>query len=410
MDFKKAFDSIWHEGLFFKLLENKIDGQFYSLIKSLYSNSKCAIKQNNIRTDFFTYSKGVRQGCILSPLLFNIYINEITTLFKNTNSDPFILPNGTELSCLLYVDDLIILSKSKFGLHKCLDKLHSWSKKWLMEVNLKKNQIMIFEKRKTKKAKPIFTLGNEKISVVQEYCYLDIKLNHNGNFALAIKQLSEKALHALYSIRRRLNLHQLNPKSAIKIFDSIISPILLYNAEVWGVYIKNDFNNWDKLPVEKVHLKFCKLYLGVGRKTSNIASRSELGKYPLIINVFKRIFKYVTHLNSLPETTISKQAFLISKDLFIKKCNSFYGKAMDIMKTLNCNRAIPDLDSLTTNLVESCVKDTKENYQRFWRHKLENSSKLTFYTSIKEDYELETYLTTITNSNQRKRFKTQLRL
>ncbi|CAB4036622.1 Hypothetical predicted protein, partial [Paramuricea clavata] len=82
---------------------------------------------------------------------------------------------------------------------------------------------------------------------------------------------------------------------------------------------------------------------------------------------------------------------------------------MDIVKTLNCNRAITDLDSLTTNLVESCVKDTEENYQRFWRHKLEDSSKLTFYTSIKEDYELETYLTTITNSNQGKRL-TQLRL
>ena len=172
----------------------------------------------------------------------------------------------------------------------------------------------------------------------------------------------------------------------------------------FGVYIsKTILTIGIVYPVEKVHLKFCKLYLSVGRKTSNIASRSELGKYPLIINVFKRIFKYVTHLNSLPETTISKQAFLISKDLFIKKSNSFYGKAMDIVKTLNCNRAISDLDSLTTNLVESCVKDTKENYQRFWRHKLENSSKLTFYTSIKEDYELETYLTTITNSNQRKR-------
>jgi hypothetical protein len=46
------------------------------------------------------------------------------------------------------------------------------------------------------------------------------------------------------------------------------------------------------------------------------------------------MFKYVTHLNSLPETTISKQAFLISKDLFIKKSNSFYGKAMDIVKNL----------------------------------------------------------------------------
>ena len=54
--------------------------------------------------------------------------------------------------------------------------------------------------------------------------------------------------------------------AATKIFDSITSHILLYNAEVWGVYIENDFNNWDKLPVEKPHLKFCKLYLTVGRK------------------------------------------------------------------------------------------------------------------------------------------------
>ena len=59
----------------------------------------------------------------------------------------------------------------------------------------------------------------------------------------------------------------------------------------------------------------------------------------------KKIFKYVTHLNSLPETTISKQAFLIyfiSKDLFIKKRNSFYGKVMDIVKTLNCNQGWVD--------------------------------------------------------------------
>jgi hypothetical protein len=80
--------------------------------KSLYSNSKCTVKQCKTRTDFFNYSKGVRQGYIPSPLLFNIYINELATLFDNTSSDPYILPNGTKLSCLLYADDLIILSRS----------------------------------------------------------------------------------------------------------------------------------------------------------------------------------------------------------------------------------------------------------------------------------------------------------
>jgi hypothetical protein len=221
-------------GLFLKLLENKIDGHFYNLIKSLYSNSKCAVKESKInRAEFFFYSKGVRPGCILSPLLFNIYINELATLFDNTAADPFILPNGTKLSCLLYADDLILLSRSKIRPTKISRRSPLLEKKWLMEINLKKTQ-MIFEKRKTRKARPIFNLGNRKIKIVQEYCYLGVKLNHNGNFTLALKQLSEKALHALYGIRRQLNFSYLNPKYAIKIFDSIITPILYYTTRKYG--------------------------------------------------------------------------------------------------------------------------------------------------------------------------------
>ena len=296
VDFKKAFDSVWHEGLFFKLLYNNIGGNFYNIIKSLYSNSKCAIKHTKSRTPYFPYLKGVRQGCVLSPMLFNIYINELATIFENTSSDPFILPSGSKLSCLLYADDLIILSRSKFGLQNCLNELHNWCQKWMMETNLKKTKIMIFQKGNKKQIKPNFLLGNQTITIVNEYCYLGVKLNQNGKFTLALKQLSEKALHALFSIRRRLNIHFLKPQLAIKIFDSIISPILLYNSEVWGAYLKNDFNNWDKTLVEKTHLRFCKLYLGVGNKTSNVACRGELGHFPMLINIFKNVFKYIIHL------------------------------------------------------------------------------------------------------------------
>ena len=323
------------------------------------------------------------------------YINELATLFDNTDADPFILPNGSKLTCLLYADDLILLSRSKFGLQKSLDDLHRWSKNWLMEINLKKTQIMIIEKRKTRKASPTFNRGNRNIAIVQEYCYLGVKLNHNGNFTLALKQLSEKALHALFGMRRQLNFSHLNPKYAIKIFDSIISPILLYNSEIWGMYVKNDFNNWDKLPIEKVHLNFCKIYLAISRKASNIASRAELGKLPLIINVFKRVFKYITHLNSLPETTIAKQAFLISKDLCLQQKISFYGNAMDTIKNLNLNEEIPILETITTKTLE-------EKYLTFWKHKLENSSKLTFYSTFKTDHKLEKYLEVIKDPYKRK--------
>ena len=116
IDFKKAFDSIWHKGLYYKLLQNKIGGRFYDLIKDMYSNTKCVIKLLDNQTPFFPYKKGVCQGCILSPILFNLYINKIPGLFKNTLSDPLVLLNGTTINSLLYADDLVIQSKSKSGL------------------------------------------------------------------------------------------------------------------------------------------------------------------------------------------------------------------------------------------------------------------------------------------------------
>ena len=96
VDFRKAFDSVCHEGLFYKLLN--IGGNLYNLMKSLYCNSTCSIKIGENKTQPFSYSRGVSQGCILSPLLFNLYFNTLPYVFENTLSDPFVLPNGKKIN------------------------------------------------------------------------------------------------------------------------------------------------------------------------------------------------------------------------------------------------------------------------------------------------------------------------
>ena len=115
-------------------------------------------------------------------------------MFQKTDSDPFPLPNGTKLNCLMYADDLIILSKTKLGLQNCLDKLQCWCNKWLMKINLKKTEVIIFQKGKPRSTKPVFTLENNVINVTKEYCYLGVKINQNSTFKLALKQLVEKQL------------------------------------------------------------------------------------------------------------------------------------------------------------------------------------------------------------------------
>ena len=146
-----------------------LGGSFYNLIKSLYSKSSCSIKIDQYQTRPFQYTRGVRQGCILSPLLFNLYINDLPFSFENILSDPFVLPNGTKLNALLYADDLIILSRSKTGLQNCLNTLATYCNTWMLSVNLQKTKIMVFQKRAKKCSEQTFYIGNQATDVVQDY-------------------------------------------------------------------------------------------------------------------------------------------------------------------------------------------------------------------------------------------------
>ena len=81
-------------------------------------------------TDDFNSTVGVKLGCILSPLFFNIFLSDLPSIFDDS-CDPVHL-NNNPLHCLLYADDLILLSESANGLQNALDRLHAYCKK--MEI------------------------------------------------------------------------------------------------------------------------------------------------------------------------------------------------------------------------------------------------------------------------------------
>ena len=97
VDFQKAFDSVIHPGLQVKLKELNINGKFYDIISSLYSKSKLCVRLGENRTDFFDSMVGVRQGDVLSPNLFKIFINNLPK-YLNGSSDPVFL-----IACLWIV-------------------------------------------------------------------------------------------------------------------------------------------------------------------------------------------------------------------------------------------------------------------------------------------------------------------
>ena len=106
-DMNKAFDTIWHDALFLKLQKADISDKIYNLIKSMYSNSRSRVKCKHVLSNSITISQGVYQGSVLSPLLFNIFINDIGDAMSEQDA-PLLLDH--RITHLLYADDYLLLS------------------------------------------------------------------------------------------------------------------------------------------------------------------------------------------------------------------------------------------------------------------------------------------------------------
>ena len=349
VDLRKAFDSVWRNGLLNKLLKADVTGKTYNLIKSMYGNTTCSVKINSSATEAFQYNKGVRQGCVLSPLLFNLFINKLPSLLEHESVHPFILPDGSKLSSLLYADDLVILSQTATGLQNAIDLLSEFCHSWKLVVNLKKIKVVIFQKKMRQAQKYQFFIDQQSIDVVPEYTYLGMKITSNGSFRAGIDLLKEISSYALEAIQKKFKLSSLSLDIANKIFDAIILPILTYTAEVWGVFEKNEFEYWDKTPTEKAHLKFCKVFLGVNRKASNLACRAEMGRFPLKIVIDKQILNYYFRLRDMNDGPLVKQAFIMSNRLWQKGHNSLHSYDHSLPKTYKLPENITKQSAFSPN-------------------------------------------------------------
>jgi len=109
--FRKAFDCIPRQKLFDKLRKKSVQGRFLDVLISMYSNDKSAVKIDNKLTEAFICFTGAKQGCLMAPTLFNFYLSDLPK-FLNTASSTDTVLGDRSIIFLLYVDDLVIFSRS----------------------------------------------------------------------------------------------------------------------------------------------------------------------------------------------------------------------------------------------------------------------------------------------------------
>ena len=133
VDFSKAYDNVKHGLLWKKLQDMKFPDEMLWMLKCIYRENTNCVRVNESFTKAFRISTGLWQGCVLTPILFNLFVNDLPASIVATNEG--VQFGDNTISSLLYADDLVMIADSEQALQTLLGKVYEWCSLWSIKVN-----------------------------------------------------------------------------------------------------------------------------------------------------------------------------------------------------------------------------------------------------------------------------------
>ena len=235
LDASKAFDRVNHHILFEKLQKRGVPSYLVRILAFWYTNQKMAVRWGSIISDCFHVSNGVRQGGILSPYLFNLYMDDLSTKLKRHYAGCKIA--NMIINHLFYADDLVLLCPSQRGLQELLEICEMYAAEHDIIFNTKKSVTLIRRSKMLKDAdiKP-FVLCGENLKEENEVKYLGHFITSDGKDDKDINRACRQLYAQGNSLIRKF--HMCTEKAKIKLFITYCSQF--YCAQLWM------FNTHDK--------------------------------------------------------------------------------------------------------------------------------------------------------------------
>ena len=137
IDLKKAFDSICLNGLWYKLNKMGVNAKMLRIIKDMYNKVKTCVSGCNSYSDFFECAIGLKQGELISPILFSLFIEDLELVLQGDQNCELSIDDITFI-LMLFADDMVIMGKDRNDLQKSLDLLERCCNKWGLQVNTEK--------------------------------------------------------------------------------------------------------------------------------------------------------------------------------------------------------------------------------------------------------------------------------
>ncbi len=288
-----------------------------------------------------------------------------------------------------------------------LKNLSEYCDKWQLTVNANKTKTMIFQNKNTNIPNSFEQYKDIAIQNVKEYKYLGSLISSNGSLINSTLDMTKKARKVLFAAKSYTSdFIQIPVKVSCSVFDSLIQPILTYNAEISFMdhYLKyyraklraqkngSEIDNCtfiDRTPFEKLHLSFCKNTLGTKKCSSNLATRAELGRLPVEAFIKTQAILYCATLFSNNINPLLKEAFQLTERLDNEGTYSWYTFSKNIIEETGIT--IDQLQNLDygkqiNNFKHTVKNHTHEYYKNINAAKIENltvDNKIYLYKSIK---------------------------
>ena len=285
IDFKKAFDRVWHGALWHTMNKHKVGASITTLIKKLYESAKSTVLINNSYSQWFTSNVGVRQGCLLSPGLFNLFLERVMTdaLEDDTNG---IICGGRRINNLRFADDIDIVASTEEGLRDLTDKINNAANRYGMEISGQKSKTMVTG-TEPKTILPPISVNGEHLEQLKAFKYLGSFITEDATSNKEILARLGTATSALVRLDKIWKEKHLPLPTKINLLRAIVISTALYGCETWTLNAKMEkkIQAFDMRCLRKV------LMISWKQKKTNEYVKEEIkrryGKLESLLNIIK---------------------------------------------------------------------------------------------------------------------------
>ena len=402
IDFKKAFDSVERE-ILFKILSNQgSKGNLINAVRSIYKSVKAVVKtktaktsshENNVAfsyTDAFDCPIGLRQGCSLSPILFILFINELSRIFELKGIRGIQLyPDSVEITHLMFADDVAFVSDTIVGLQRQLNILETFCRTYSLTVNVQKTKVVVFKKGGHISQREKWFYNGTQLETVNQFCYVGVCFTNRLSLYKMAENMCDKAKRVLNHLFNSFGeLKNIPFKTFFKVFDCKVSSIALYGSEIWGLK--------EMACIENLQTYACKRFLNATNGTCNDVILGDLGRYPMYIYTVKSCLSYWIRILKLPDTRYAKCCYKMLKhydaigysnwvtDIRCLLYKNGFGYVWESQNVANKNQ-----------FIYVFINRLKDQFIQTWRSRVVSNIKLHYYIEYKHSFGLEKYVTSI---------------